>query len=179
MSRFIALLRGINVGGKNKIPMAKLCALCRDLGWVHVQSYIQSGNVVFTADGKSDAHEAALEQSLERELKVSVPVIVRSARQWREYAKGNPFPDASMNEPNRVMLAVPKSRPKRDAENALRGRAANGEQIEQVGPVLWIHFPAGQAKTKLSPTLMDRFVGSSVTTRNWSTVTTIRELLSA
>lgn len=177
MSRFIALLRGINVGGKNKIPMVELRELCREIGWDDVQSYIQSGNVVFSAAGKSDQHESALEHAIEESFGLSVPVVVRTSVQWRRMISGNPFPDESGQEPNRVMIILSKSQPKRNAAVSLRDRAAHGERIEPAVGAVWVHFQQGQAKSKLSPALMDRLIGSTVTMRNWTTALKIQELL--
>lgn len=179
MSGSIALLRGINVGGNNKVPMARLCALCDELGWRDVRHYIQSGNIVFTAAGKTAAHEAALEQAIRAEFGFDIPVIVRSGARWDDYIHANPFPEASTTEPNRVMLGLSKRPPERNAAESLRERAMHGERIETVGDALWIHFQAGQGKSKLAPALVDRLVGSCVTMRNWNTVMKLATLVRA
>ncbi len=176
MSTFIALLRGINVGGHNKVPMAELRPLCAELGWGDVQTYIQSGNLVFTAGGAPAALENELERAIERRFGFKVSVLVRAAKDWPAYIKGNPFPEASEKEPNAVMLGLSKSPPKADAEKGLRERATHGERIVQVGEALWIHFSDGVAGSKLSPGLLDRLVGSPVTTRNWRTVLKLGEM---
>ncbi len=173
---FIALLRGINVGGHNKIPMAELRSLCAELGWKDVQTYIQSGNVVFTAGAAPAVLEAELERAIERRFGLVIAVIVRAATDWPAYAKSNPFPEASEKEPKAVMLALSKAPPKADAETALRERAVHGERIVQAGDALWIHFSDGVAGSKLSPALVDRLVGSPVTARNWRTVLKLGEL---
>jgi uncharacterized protein (DUF1697 family) len=85
-------------------------------------------------------------------------------------SKGNPFPAYSKREPNHVLLGLSKSRPAKDAVTGLRRAAAAGEKVEQVGDALWIFYAGGVARSKLSPALIDRLVGSSVTARNWSTV---------
>jgi uncharacterized protein (DUF1697 family) len=176
MTCFIALLRGINVGGNRKIPMAELRELCGELGFEDVQSYIQSGNLVFTASGKADAVEARLEKAIEKRFGFAVDVIVRTAAQWPAYVKGNPLPEASEKEPQLVHLALSKSPPKKDAVAALRERATTGERIEAAGEAIWIHFAGGVARSKLSPTVFDRLVGSPVTARNWRTVQKLAEL---
>jgi uncharacterized protein (DUF1697 family) len=173
---FIALLRGINVSGRNMIPMPQLRSLCADLGWAEVQSYIQSGNLVFQATAAPAKLEAALQQAIERHFGFSIPIIVRAAADWPAYVRGNPYPDASESEPNAVMLALSKAPPKEDAVEKLQERAASGERIVQVGDALWIHFGGGVAKSKLSPGLLDRLIGSPVTTRNWRTVLKLQEM---
>jgi uncharacterized protein (DUF1697 family) len=173
---FIALLRGINVGGHRIIPMAKLRSLCADNGWDDVQTYVQSGNLVFAATATASVLEAELEQLLEHCFGFSVPVIVRSAADWSSYVQCNPFVEASENEPNLVMLALSKAPPNPDAVEGLLERAAAGERVARVGDALWIHFGGGVARSKLSPGLLDRLVGSPVTTRNWRTVLKLGEL---
>jgi uncharacterized protein (DUF1697 family) len=173
---FIALLRGINVGGRNKIHMSELRSLCSDLGWVDVLSYIQSGNLVFKAKGAAASLEADLERAIADRFGLSIATVLRTAADWPSYVNGNPYPDASASEPNRVMLALSKAAPKPDAVDKLRERATGGERIARVGDVLWLHFVAGMAKSKLTPVLLDRLVGSPVTMRNWRTVLKLHEM---
>src|ERR1044072_5448009 len=108
MGRMVALLRAVNVGGR-KLPMADLRMLCGGLGWADVASYIQSGNVVFTAKGKPDAIAAGLEQAIEKRFDMAVPVIVRTAAEWSAYPPANPF---AKEPPNRVMLLLSKAPPR-------------------------------------------------------------------
>jgi uncharacterized protein (DUF1697 family) len=176
MATRIALLRGINVGGRHKVPMADLRALCAELGWTDVRTYIQSGNLVFGAKGGAVALEAALEEAIGRRFGFPVPVIVRTADEWRSHVEGNPFPDTSRDDPGRVMLSLSKAPPAPDAAAGLLERARADERIERVGDALWIHYPRGIARSKLTPALLDRLVGSPVTARNWRTVLKIDEL---
>lgn len=175
-SKFVGLLRGINVGGHNKIPMSDLRSLCEEIGWHDVQSYIQSGNLVFSADDTAKRLETQLEESINRHFGLQIPVLVRGADDWFGYVKSNPFPKASLNEPNLVMLALSKRSPNPDAAVRLLERASAGERLTQVGDALWTHFGEGSAKSKLTPALMDRLVGSPVTMRNWRTVLKLEDL---
>lgn len=176
MDIYIALLRGINVTGRNKIPMLELRETCTELGWKDVQSYIQSGNLVFRASANPASLEIELEQAIENRFGLSIPVIVRPTAVWPDIVKGNPFPEASQREPNLVMLALSKLPPKHEAAVGLQERAQNGERVLQVGDTLWVHYPGGSGRSKLSPALFDRLVGSPVTTRNWRTVLKLDEL---
>ena len=176
MPSFIALLRAVNVGGTNKIPMAALRSVCEGLGWANVRTYIQSGNVVFDADGSSSELEVTLERALQEAFGASVPVLVRSARDWAGIVRDHAFPDASEREPNRVMLALSKSAPADAAVEGLRARATEGERVERAGDALWIHYPSGSGRSKLSPGVLDRLVGSPVTTRNLRTVLKLLEM---
>jgi uncharacterized protein (DUF1697 family) len=158
--------------------MSELRSLCTEIGWGDVQSYIQSGNVVFSAVATPAILESKLEAAIKRRFGLSIPIIIRSAANWSAYAKSNPFPTASKTEANLVMLALSKTKPNPGAVNELRQRAANGERIAQTGDALWIHFSSGVARSKLSPGLLDRLVGSPVTARNWRTVLKLDELAS-
>jgi uncharacterized protein (DUF1697 family) len=172
----IALLRGINVGGRNQIPMADLRAVCVDIGWTDVQSYIQSGNLIFQADDAPADCEAELEQAIERSFGVSVPVLVRTPVEWTGYVADNPYAEVARSDPNQVMLALSKTPPRQAAVESLQARAADGERIMQIRDALWIHYAGGAGRSKLSPGVLDRLVGSAVTTRNWSTVHKLEEL---
>jgi uncharacterized protein (DUF1697 family) len=173
---YITLLRGVNVGGYNKVPMAELRIVASKLGWTNVVTYIQSGNLVFNAPLSRAEVEIRLEQTIQRRFKVAVPAIVRSAREWQGYIKSLPFRAAAKSTPQFVQLGLAKASPNRGAATALQERGMNGERVIQSGDVLWIYFPEGVGKSKLTPVLLDRLVGSAVTMRNWLTVTKLGEL---
>lgn len=170
MTTFIALLRGINVGGHRPVPMAELRALCGEIGLADAQTYIQSGNLVFAARGQAAAIEGELEAAIERRFGFAVDVVVRPAARWSGYVADNPMLDVAEAQPNWTLLGLSKSPPRPDALAELRARAAAGERIEAAGEALWFHYPQGVARTKLTPALIDRVVGSPLTARNWRTV---------
>jgi uncharacterized protein (DUF1697 family) len=172
----VALLRAVNVGGR-KLPMAELRALCAELGWEDVGTYIQSGNLVFTAGGKPEVIEAELERAIEKRFGLKVPAIVRTAAQWAELARGNPFAEAARDAPSRLMLMVSKSPPAGDAAETLQARARDGEQVRRAGDALWIHYPGGAGTSRLSPAQIDRAIGTPATARNHNTVLKLEEML--
>ena len=172
----IALLRGINVGGKKKVRMAELRSLCEKLGYQEVQSYIQSGNLVFRSDREDRTIESQLSDAIQSAFRFPVSVMVRSAAQWTGYVGSNPFPDAATATPNLVMLGLSVESPAPDAAAQLAERAAAGERIIQSGDALWIHFPNGSGTSKLTPSVLDRMTGSPVTMRNWRTVLKLAEM---
>jgi uncharacterized protein (DUF1697 family) len=176
MGRRIGLLRAVNVGGR-KVPMAELRALCAELGWTDIATYIQSGNIVFTAAGTDAAIEAALEKAIKGKFGMEVPVIVRTASQWERLASDNPFAAAAKDEPNRLMLLLSKQPPAIGAEDDIQGRAKGGEIVRRAGEALWIHFPRGQADSKLTPSAIDKAVGSPATGRNCNTVIKLLEMV--
>jgi uncharacterized protein (DUF1697 family) len=175
MARMIALLRAVNVGGR-KLPMAQLRALCADLGWQDVESYIQSGNLVFSAPGKSDALEAKLERAIAERFGFHSDVMVRTAAQWTKLLAANPFGEASNVEPNRVLVGLPKGKLASGAAGAIAARASAGERVEAAGDALWFHYPAGVGTSKITPSLIDRAAGSPVTARNWRTMLKLGEM---
>ncbi len=177
MDRFIALLRGINVGGRTRVPMAELRALCVELGWGRVETYIQSGNLLFEAEGGPRTLEDALEAGLSRRFGFAPAVMVRSAAQWHRLVAANPLPEASLAEPQRVLMGLTKRPPAADAAIALQARAGAGESVASAGGALWFHYPAGVGTSKLSPALIDRLAGSPLTARNWRTVMKLEEML--
>ena len=175
MARFVALLRAVNVGGR-KLPMAELRALCAELGWEEVETYIQSGNIVFSASGKPAALEQRLEKSIRERLGLDVPVMVRTAGEWAALISANPFPKVGRDEPNRLHMLVSKAAPDPQAAAKLTDRARAGESVGAAGGVLWIHYPNGAGTSKLTPALIDRACGSPSTARNWRTVLKLNEM---
>ncbi len=176
MGRHVALLRADNVGGR-RLPVAELRALCDGLGWRDVVTYIQSGNLLFTGNGSRAALEAALEAAIAERFAMAVPTIVRSAAEWSRLAETKPFPEVPETEFNRVMLLVSKRPPAADAEQAIGAKAAAGERVQRAGDALWIHFPDGAGRSKLTPSSIDRAIGSPATARNHRTVLKLAEML--
>ena len=178
MGRMVALLRAVNVGGR-KLPMAELRAHCAALGWQGVATYIQSGNVVFAADCAPAEAEAALETRIGEHYGFEAPTVVRTAAQWRDYAPACPFPDAARTTPNYLLMLVSKRPPAKGAAEAIQARAAAGETVARAGDAIWIHFPNGSGTSKLTPTLIEKAIGSPATSRNYRTVVTLQEMLGA
>jgi uncharacterized protein (DUF1697 family) len=177
--RFIALLRGINVVGRNKIPMAELRAHCSAGGWPDATTYIASGNIILSGTGPARKLEEDLEKLIQRRFGLQIPAIVRRAADWPAIIEANPFPKISSKAPSAVLIAFSKRPPHADAVDRLRERAAGGEKLEQAGNVIWVYYANGVGGSKLSPSLFDRFVGSPVTARNWNTVLKLGELSSS
>jgi uncharacterized protein (DUF1697 family) len=175
MTTFIALLRGINVGGNRMLSMPKLRELCIEAGLPDVRSYVNSGNLVFTAKGKAERQEEVIEAAIETHYGFKVDVIVRSAKDWAGYASGNPFPEASEQHPHLVSLLVPKQPLGDEVIAALRSKASGEERVEKVGEVVWIYYAQGAARSKIG-VIPGRI---PVTARNWRTVLKLQEMASA
>jgi uncharacterized protein (DUF1697 family) len=175
----IALLRGINVGGNKLVPMGELRKLAIGLRFGNVATYIQSGNLVFTTTLAAATAEAALEKAIAAHFGFCVDVVVRSGRAWLRYAAKSPFADAEEARPNLLLLGLAKRPLKPRAAEALRPFTTAGERIEAVRDALWIDYGASIGRSKLSPVVLDRAVGSTVTARNWRTVQKLAELVRA
>jgi uncharacterized protein (DUF1697 family) len=175
MKRAVALLRGINVGGHRKVPMAELRELAAALGLEAPRTYVASGNLVFGSDEAPAELERQLETAIEARFGFAVDVIVRSAQQWAEYCGQNPFPEESLRAPNLVMLVTGKQAAEDAAVAALRTRATDEEKVERRGDALWIWFANGSGRSKLGSA-----PGKGVwTSRNWRTVLALQEMLAA
>jgi len=144
MTCFIALLRAVNVGGTGKLQMSDLKNICEQLGFERVQTYIASGNVVFSSRKSEAAIKAALEKRLEAYAGKPVGVLVRSAGQMAQVLTDNPFPKAA---PNRTMAVFLDRAPPADALAGIRGQG--DEQIALGRREIYIHYGDGMAKSKL------------------------------
>lgn len=176
--KLVALLRGINVGGHRKVPMAALCAAVTKAGFENPRTYIQSGNLVLES-GKLKPEEASaqLEAIVLKAFKFEVPVIVRTAAQWKQYLSRTPFKNALEARPHLVHLGLAKVPCAKTAVVDLARYATQGEQIQVVGDGLWIDFVEGVARSKLTPAALDRAAGSPITFRNWNTIQKLQQML--
>jgi uncharacterized protein (DUF1697 family) len=169
----VALLRGINVGGHRKVPMAVLRQAAEEIGFDAPRTYVASGNLVFGSGTYCASAEARLEHELEQRFGFRIDVVARTAEQWSGYCRSNPFPAESARAANLVMLVIGKQ-PADDAGlAALRARATGEERVERRGDAMWIWFANGAGRSKLGLT-----AGRGVwTSRNWRTVTALRDML--
>ena len=166
----VALLRGINVGGKNKLPMAELVRLFRAQGCSEVGTYIKSGNVVFAVDPKRVRDlPARVSQELRARLGLNVPLVLRTAAEFKRAAKSNPFLAAGI-EPTQLHVAFLAERPSKSATAALDPQRSPGDAFELVGRELYLHLPNGVARTKLTNAYFDATLATTSTVRNWRTV---------
>jgi uncharacterized protein (DUF1697 family) len=184
MATHIALLRGINVGGRNKVAMADLRDVVASLGHADVVTYIQSGNVVFTAgDPEPDTKElaSALEQAIATTLGVSPAVVVLSRKDLAQAVESNPY----AGEPNpKYVHAVffqetPPGLAPVIAEAEQRETERNGRDSAQVvGRTLFVHTPDGFGRSELALYLLSRRASPAAagTARNWATVTKLLTL---
>lgn len=176
--RYVALLRGINVSGRNPIRMSELRELFSDLGFAGVQTYIQSGNVIFTGAETSSELERHIELGIQERFSLSIPVVVRTGGTWLRILEACPFPTAAAEDPSKLHVLMSKQAVPGEAVGMLRTRAGHGESVEMAADCLWIFYPSGSGRSKLTPALIDRAAGSPVTARNWKTALAVAKLVS-
>jgi uncharacterized protein (DUF1697 family) len=144
MAAFVALLRAVNVGGTGKLPMSELKAMCEELGFTAVRTYIASGNVVFSSRKSESAIKSALEKQLADYAGKPVGVLVRTAEEMAQVAADNPFPKLASN---RTMALFLDRAPPADALAIVRGR--KDEKIHLGRREIYIHYGEGMAQSKL------------------------------
>ncbi|HEV3225687.1 MAG TPA: DUF1697 domain-containing protein [Acidimicrobiales bacterium] len=170
MSRHIALLRGINVGGQKKVPMAALRALFESLGYSDVVTLIQSGNAVFSAAGAVSSVD--LEAAIATEFGFDVTVVMRTPRQLREIVDRNPF---AREKPAALHVGFMAHEPAAAAVKQLDTDRFRPDEFAIKGTEIYAHLPNGLGRSKLLPYL-DRQLKTPTTVRNWNTVNKLLEL---
>ena len=173
--RRVALLRGINVGGARKVPMAELRELATGLGWTEVSTHLQSGNLLFTAEGTDAELSKTLSTALKKRFGMDIDVVVRTGEELQRLVAGHPFADG---DPAHVVIACCDRPVTRAAEAKLAGLAVEGERLRVVGADIYADFPGGQARSKLAAQLVSALKPATGTARNLRTMTKLAELLS-
>ena len=169
-SKHIALLRGINVGGKNKLPMAKLVALFEKLGCEDVHTYIQSGNVAFAANAAlAKTLPAQVSARLMKDLGLQVPVQLRSARELSKALRAHPF--AATVEDSSLHVMFLADLPTATRLKKLDPDRSPGDRFSVVGREVYLCCPNGIARTKLTNAYFDAALDTVATIRNWRTAT--------
>jgi len=177
MPAVIALLRGVNVGGNNIIKMEALRSLCCALGLQDAQTYVQSGNVVFRSKAANLPKLAAqIESAIEAEAGFRPSVILRTAAEWKDAISRNPFAGRSGIEPGKLLLYALASDPGDDARNRVRAIPAAPEELHIHNRELYIYFPNGQGRPRLSMPAVERALKVPGSGRNWNTVLKLLEM---
>lgn len=175
MPTFIALLRGVNVGG-NILKMDRLREICAKLGAKDPRTYVQSGNVVFGAAGSASAWEAKLEKALAGESRLPVSVIVRTAAEMSKVLAGNPFLKEKGIETIRLGVTFLREGPSNPALAALAALDFGRERYRLARKDVYLHCPDGFGNAKLY--FLDKILKQPATTRNWNTVGKLCEMCS-
>jgi len=180
MTTYVALLRGVNVGGNNKVPMAELRARLSDDGFARVRTYIQSGNVLVDASRTTSAKVAdRVASSIRESFAVDVPVIVVDVPGLQRVFDQNPYPGESDHKRLHAIFlpAAPDAdaRARLDALNAQYAGKSSGDSTTLVGTTLYLHTPGGFGTSDLAKALTTKGKLASLngTARNWATVSTL------
>jgi uncharacterized protein (DUF1697 family) len=166
---FIALYRGINVGGNNPVRMEALRGMHSSLGHDGTQSYIQSGNIVFRAVGTTNSLETAIAATFAKEFGFPGKVMVRSAKEWSGIVAKNPYAREAGADPKKVHVAICSGSPDRQALTTLLEKTGGPEEFTVIGHTLYMHVPEGVGRSKFAAGL-ERACGVPATGRNWRTV---------
>jgi uncharacterized protein (DUF1697 family) len=167
----VALLRGINLGARNKIAMTDLRELFAGLGAEDVATYVQSGNVVFS--GPTDA--GAIQKRIKRDLGLDIVVLVRTAAQLDRLVSRNPFA-ARASDPKQLHITFLEEKPGAGRITELDPERSPGDEFTVAGSEVYLFCPNGYGPSKLSNDWFEKKLGVAATTRNWNTVTKLAEL---
>jgi len=169
MKTYIALIRGINVGGKSLLPMKKLIAILENLGLQNVRTYLQSGNAVFQSKAKN-ASELSSEISalIKKSHGFEPQVLLLELAEMEKAAQSNPFPGAA-SEPRTLHLFFLASAPSNPDLKTLESLKSGSERFVLKGNVFYLHAPDGVGRSRLAANA-ERLLGVPMTGRNWRTV---------
>lgn len=174
MPTFVAMLRGINLGSRNRISMGDLKEIITAIGGADPETYVQSGNVVFTARGKAADVERALEKQIKTELGLDITVVVRTGKEMAKVASSNPFQRKAKGIENlHVTFLVEKPSAERLEALAIPDVP---DDVEIKGREVYLLCPNGYGRSKLNNAFFEKKLGVAATTRNWKTVTNLADL---
>jgi uncharacterized protein (DUF1697 family) len=175
---YVALLRGVNLGGKNRLPMRDLAAMFAEAGCTDVVTYIQSGNVVFRATEACAARiPAAIAKEVADRLGFRAPVVMRTAGELRGVARGNPFLRGGASaEAESLHVMFLADRPSPASVATLDPKRSPPDEFEVRGREIYLRCPNGVARTKLTNEYFDAKLATTSTMRNWRTVGKLVEM---
>jgi uncharacterized protein (DUF1697 family) len=168
---YIALLRAINVGGRKAVSMTDLRELLDKLGFRDVRSLLQSGNLVFQGNARAGAGiERLLETEAAKRLTLETDFFVRTGGEWRAVVENNPFRKEAERDPSHLILACLKDAPDAEHVNGLQAAIVGREVVRAAGKHLYIVYPEGIGRSRLTNALIEKKLETRGTGRNWNTV---------
>ena len=171
MTTYIALLRGINVGGHKAVAMSDLRSLLEELGFSNVRTLLQTGNLVFAGRARSaGALERLLETEAAKRLDLETTFLVRTANEWHAVIADNPFREEAKSVPSHLVVPFLKDAPQATAVRSLQAAIRGPEIVRSQGRQLYIVYPAGIGRSRLTNKLIEDKLGTRGTGRNWNTV---------
>jgi len=180
MAVLVALLRAVNLGPHNKVKMETLRDLLAELGCRDVQTYIQSGNVVFRTRANDPAPVGKkIESAIEQHFAVKTTVVLRSPSELRSVIARNPFAKRTGIEPGKLYVFFLTGEPAAEARAKIAQVKVGPEELQLDARELYTYYPDGMGQSKLTPALIERTLKLSGTARNWNTVTKLLEMAEA
>ncbi len=177
MAVIISMLRGVIVGGHNKIKMEALRALYESLKLRDAQTYVQSGNVIFRTDERDVSRlTKRIEDGIERKFGFRPSVIVRTAAEMKDVIAKNPFAKRRGIEPSKLLVSFLASDPGEEAREKVRQMKGDPEELRIEGRELYIYFPNGIGRSKLPWARLEKTLKTPGTGRNWNSVTKMMEM---
>jgi uncharacterized protein (DUF1697 family) len=178
VTAYVALLRGINVGGRKKVAMSDLRDLVTRLGFEDARTLLQSGNLVFRSDGKAESElERLLEAATEKQLRLQTEFFVRTAAAWKTIIARNPFRHEAEGDPSHLVVMCLRGKPGGTQLSRLRAAISGRESIRTVGSQAYVVYPDGIGNSRLTNALIERTLDTRGTGRNWNTVMKLADLL--
>jgi uncharacterized protein (DUF1697 family) len=173
---FVALLRGINVGGKNRLPMSGLSAIFSGVGCTDVKTFIQSGNVIFHAgDRLAPVVPELVSEALAKQFGLRVPVVLRTAAELERAARANPFLRADVDVAT-LHVAFLAEQPTRSQLASLDPLRSPPDEFIAVHREVYLRLPNGGGRSKFTNAYFDAKLGTTSTVRNWRTVLTLVQM---
>nr|BDD47824.1 hypothetical protein 11 [Gammaproteobacteria bacterium] len=174
MTTYLALFRGINIGGHHKLPMHELVQLCHEEGCRNIQTYIQSGNVIFDTKEK-DANRLIdnIQHAIAERFGFSPSILLLTQARLQSAMQENPFPTSNGKALSLLFLTTPPDKPDIDGIRALKGRT---EQYLLTDRVFYLYAPDGFGRSRLADKV-EKLLGVAVTGRNWNTVSRLAAML--
>jgi len=177
VTRYVALLRAVNVGGKNSLPMGELRAALRE-HYPDVATLLQSGNVLLTSGRSASATASDISRTIEDAFSLRVTVVVRSAAEMESIVQRNPFVEAGVA-PNPALLHVAflEQHPTPEAIHSLDATRSPPDAFVVSGCEVYLAYPNGSARTRLTLDYLEKRLGVAGTARNWRTAGRLADLL--
>jgi uncharacterized protein (DUF1697 family) len=171
MTLHIGFLRGVNVGGHGALKMEKLKAWLAGLGLAEVRTLLQSGTFVFRANLTTPSSlEQRLETAAAKDLGLETDFFIRSATEWEEVIRQNPFRAEAKADPSHLVVVVLKNAPNPAHVKSLQAAIKGPEVVRVRSRHAYIYYPDGQGRSKLTLTVIEKHLGTRGTARNWNTV---------
>jgi uncharacterized protein (DUF1697 family) len=171
MKTYIVLLRGINVSGKNKLPMKELREMLEKLNFTNVSTYIQSGNIILQSEATKEEVSKNIHEAIQSEFGYDIPVIIRTPNQWKKVIENYPF----SKENEKIVAFSFLNNSVQEKEIEVKG--INDDQYKIDNDIVYLYCPSGFGKTKLTNNILEKKLNVVATTRNLKTTLKLWELL--